>query len=185
MKAMLFIFEGYCEFEIAPAISILRDTYTIETISLEHGPCRSEAGLMTLPDLLIEEADPAAYDVLIIPGGDLRPIVEAEKLFDWVAGFSGRGKLVAAICSGGYVLAKAGLLENVPYTVTLSKEQREFLGCFNEEEYCYQPVVVHDNILTAQGHAYVEFALQLARMAGSVSDEKSAFYSGRQNVMME
>jgi 4-methyl-5(b-hydroxyethyl)-thiazole monophosphate biosynthesis len=45
---------------------------------------------------------------------------------------------VAAICSGAYVLARAGVLKDNLYTVTLNKDQRDFLGCFNEDNYTYE-----------------------------------------------
>ncbi len=184
-NALLFVFEGFCEFEIAIAISMLRKTHHLFTVSLENIPAKSEAGLTILPDLTIERITPDDYDVLIIPGGDLLPIAEAEELFEWVRKFANQGKVIAAICSGVYVLAKAGVLKDASYTVTLSKEQRNFLGCFNEEKYDYKPLVSYKNILTAQGHAYVDFGIQLNKMVRDVSKEAIDFYKGKGNIHME
>ncbi|QED46612.1 DJ-1/PfpI family protein [Cytobacillus dafuensis] len=184
-KALLLLFEGYCEFEIATAISMLRDTHDLYTMALEKSPCKSEAGLNTIPDLTIKEALHSEYDVLIIPGGDLRPIAYANELFEWVRSFADLGKVIGAICSGVYVLAKAGVLKDIPYTVTLSKEQRKFLSCFDEEKYCYEPLVREKSILTAQGHAYVDFGIQLNKMIRDVSDESIDFYRGKRNHYME
>ncbi|MGE8205635.1 DJ-1/PfpI family protein [Heyndrickxia sp. NPDC080065] len=184
-KALLFIFNGYCEFEISAAISMLRETHDLYTISLQKNLCKSEAGLTTVPDLIINEADPNDFDVLIIPGGDLQPIAEAKELFDWVKNFAEQGKVTAAICSGAYVLAQAEVLKGIPYTVTLSKEQRNFLRCFDEETYIYQPLVRYKNILTAQGHAYVDFGIHLNKMVREVKKETIDFYSGERNIYME
>ncbi|WP_139070076.1 hypothetical protein [Bacillus sp. FJAT-27225] len=82
-------------------------------------------------------------------------------------------------------MAKADVLHDVPYTVTLSKEQRDFLGCFDEEHYCYKPFVLYNNILTAQGHAYVDFVIQLNQMIGEVAPESIDFYKGKRNNLME
>jgi protein deglycase len=184
-KALLLIFEGYCEFEISTAISLLRNTHELFTVGLDNKPCKSEAGLTTIPDLTINEAFVDEYDLLIIPGGDLQPIAEAQELFVWVEKFANQGKVTAAICSGVYVLAKANLLKDIPFTVTLTKEQRGHLGCFQEENFHYQPIVVYDNILTAQGHAYVDFGIEINKMVRKVSGEAIDFYIGKRNVFME
>ncbi|WP_077247673.1 DJ-1/PfpI family protein [Bacillus sp. FJAT-27225] len=66
-------------------------------MSIENTPCISEAGLTVVPDLTIREVSNDDYDVLIIPGGDLKPIAQKEELFSWVKNFVGEGKIAAAI----------------------------------------------------------------------------------------
>ena len=63
------------------------------------------------------------------------------------------------------MLLKAGVLDSVPYTVAFTEEQRGFLG-FPETGFVNQPVVDAGNILTAQGHAFVDFGLRLAGKLG-------------------
>ncbi|CAG9622463.1 DJ-1/PfpI family protein [Sutcliffiella rhizosphaerae] len=184
-KALLFIFEGYCEFEIATAISMLRDTHSIKTCALENRIYTSEAGLRTEPDFILEEVNAMEYDLIIIPGGDLAPIANAQELFHLVESFAKIGKIVAAICSGPFVLAKAGLLKEATYTATLSKEQRKFLGGFNEDSYIYSNVVTAGNIVTAQGHAFVEFGIEVNKLMREVSKDSITFYSGEGNRLME
>ncbi|MED4019221.1 MULTISPECIES: DJ-1/PfpI family protein [Sutcliffiella] len=184
-KALLFLFDGYCEFEITPAISMLRGTHEITTFAMDKAPKLSEAGLLTLPSLTVSDIKIVDYEALIIPGGDLKPIAEAEEFFQLVEAFHMAGKVVSAICSGVFVLAKAGILQDVPYTVTLAKYQREFLGVFPEEYFVYKPIVASGNILTAQGHAYVQFGIELNKMLRTVNDETIDFYNGKRNVMME
>lgn len=184
-KALLFLFDGYCEFEITPAISMLRGTHEIITFAMDKTPKLSEAGLLTLPTLSVREIKIVDYEALIIPGGDLKPIAKAEELFQLVNDFHQAGKTVSAICSGVFVLAKAGVLQHVLYTVTLAKYQRDFLGGFPEQNFVYKPVVASGNILTAQGHAYVQFGIELNKMLREVSDDTIDFYDGKRNVIME
>jgi protein deglycase len=184
-KALLFIFDGYCEFEIASAISILRGTHELRTFSIVNSPCKSEAGITTIPDLIISEVNPLDYDVLIIPGGDLEPVANGEELFLLVKKFADLGKIIAAICSGVYIFAKAGVLKGRSFTVSLTKEQRDFLGCFQEENFQYKPVIISDNIVTAQGHAYVEFGIELAKKLTNVEERVVNFYRGFENSYME
>ncbi|PKG27070.1 glutamine amidotransferase [Cytobacillus horneckiae] len=185
-RALLLVFEGYCEFEIAPAISMISNRYELFTISNNREAVRSEAGLLTVPTITFSEANVEDYELLIIPGGDMLPIVNDEKYYQWVHDFCGKKRVIAAICSGPYVLARSNLLESIPYTVTLSKEQRKFLGVFKEAYFTYEPIVRSSPyILTAQGHAYVEFAIELNKMINNVSEAAVDFYRGNKNHFME
>ncbi|WP_409300829.1 DJ-1/PfpI family protein [Peribacillus sp. SCS-155] len=184
-KALLFIYEGFAEYEISAAISMLRDSHTVVTISVDKGAVVSEAGLTIIPDLTLNEAVLEDFELLIVPGGNLLPIENKPELYEWVRVFVSQSKAAAAICSGAYVLARAGLLEGIPYTVSLTKNQRNFLGFFQEENYQYNSVVRYGNILTAQGHAYVDFAIELKKMVSDASAEAVDFYRGTRNKMME
>ncbi|WP_227396240.1 DJ-1/PfpI family protein [Jeotgalibacillus aurantiacus] len=184
-KMLLFLFEGYCEFEVTVAISMIRNEVEVVTVASDRLPIRSEAGLVTIPDLSLNEVAHREYEGIIIPGGDLKPVVDMQSIYDLTADLYTNNKIVASICSGVYIPAKAGVLKGQTYTVTLSGEQRDFLGSFEETGFVYEPVVQTGNLLTAQGHAYAEFAVTLAEMLGVSSENKAAFYSGKRNVMME
>ena len=76
---------------------------------------------------------------------------DAEGLFSHPS-VSRTRKLVAAICAGPYALAKAGLFKENSYTVTMDYRK---LDCFPVENFVYEEVVEHSNIITAQGmHLY-------------------------------
>jgi 4-methyl-5(b-hydroxyethyl)-thiazole monophosphate biosynthesis len=113
-------------------------------------------------------------------------VKDSESLFSFVNDLYSQGKLLAAICSGPYVLARSGLLEKREYTVTLTKEQREFIGCFNESAFRYATIVEDDYVVTAQGHAYIDFGLCLGKRLGAIkSSAVQSFYKGKSNPMME
>lgn len=69
-------------------------------------------------DEAVKNADPAAYDLLVLPGGTTNP----DKLrldtdaVDFVRGFVAAGKPVAAICHGPWTLVEAGALEGKTLT---------------------------------------------------------------------
>ena len=185
-KAALLIFPTFSEFEVSVAISLLRSSHDLFTIALDGETVTSEAGLRVAPHLSIGQADPDDYDALLIPGGDMVHLKDAESVFEFVKRMAERRKLLAAICSGPYVLARAGVLSSQPYTVSLTNEQRDFLGCFDEDLYQYEDVVEAGTILTAQGHAYVEFGLRVAQnLCPDLSAEARRFYSGLGNALME
>ncbi|HEY9329427.1 MAG TPA: type 1 glutamine amidotransferase domain-containing protein [Streptomyces sp.] len=69
-----------------------------------------EPGRPLDPDLTLDDVDPAAYDLLLVPGGTLnadtlRTQSSADRI---VRAFTGSGRPVAAICHGPWVLVEAG-----------------------------------------------------------------------------
>ncbi len=182
----LLLFPGFAEFEVMVAASLLRDSHDLVTLALTEEAVTSEAGLIFSPHKPLEDVDPAELDALIIPGGDMVHLKDTEPLFSFVGDLYKRGALLAAICSGPYVLARAGVFARRPYTVTFTKEQRDFLGCFGEAGFRYRPVLADGNVITAQGHAFAAFGLAVARhLCGDLSEDTTAFYEGRADAFME
>ncbi|MEH7225581.1 DJ-1/PfpI family protein [Bacillus sp. JJ1566] len=184
---LLAIYDTFSEFEITVATAMLRGTYQVVTVANSLKTITGESGLQFMPHLMFQQVDLTEYGGIIIPGGDLINVKDTEELFQLTKDFYQQNKLTAAICSGSYVLARAGVLENKPYTVTLHQEQRNFLGCFEEENFRYEPVVKTDNVITAQGHAYVDFALAVAEHLGALNHPEFTreFYKGQRNRLME
>lgn len=182
----LLLFPTFSEFEVTVALSLVPSTYEVVTLALDGGTLRSEAGLLCQPHKKLSDLEPADLGVLIIPGGDMESLMDAEPLFALVRELHAQGKLLAAICSGPYVLARAGVLTGLPYTVTHSREVRDFLGCYDEAAFRYEPVVTSGNVITAQGHAFVPFGLAVAKYINpDLSADAYAFYEGRGNAAME
>jgi heme-degrading monooxygenase HmoA len=57
-----------------------------------------------------------AYDVLIVPGGDTSAVEEDERVLDWVRRAARRADTTVSICTGAFVLARAGVLDHRPVT---------------------------------------------------------------------
>ncbi|MEH7380913.1 DJ-1/PfpI family protein [Bacillus sp. JJ1533] len=186
-KILLAIYDSFSEFEITVATAMLRGTYQIVTVADSLKTITGESGLQFVPHLMYQQVDPKEYEAILIPGGDLINIKDTEELFQLTNILYQQNKLTAAICSGTYVLARAGVLGDKPYTVTLHQEQRNFLGCFEEEKFRYEPVVKSGTIITAQGHAYVEFALAVTEQLGVLNHPEFTreFYKGQRNRLME
>lgn len=182
----LLLFPSFSEFEITVALSLVPSACEVVTLALDESTVRSEAGLLCQPQRKLSDLEPADLGVLIIPGGDMEPLRDAEPLFAFVSELHEQGKLLAAICSGPYVLARAGVLAGLPYTVTHSKEIRDFLGCYDEETFRYEPVVTAGNVITAQGHAFVAFGLAVGEhLNPDLSADAYTFYEGRGDPAME
>jgi protease I len=69
-------------------------------------------------DQAVKDADPAAYDLLVLPGGTTNPDqlrLDADAV-DFVRRFVATGKPVAAICHGPWTLVEAGVVEGKTLT---------------------------------------------------------------------
>lgn len=83
------------------------------TYTGKHGyPCRADAALADM-----EARD---FDGLIIPGGFMPDTLRRQRqLLDLVRDFDSAGKLIAAICHGGWIPISAGVYRGVKVTGSL------------------------------------------------------------------
>lgn len=88
-----------------------------DIISPEKGTVRGwqhvEWGDLFDVDIPLEEADPAGYDALLLPGGVMNPdkLRLNETAVRFVKAFFASGKPVAAICHGPWTLIEAGAVK--------------------------------------------------------------------------
>nr|WSW70854.1 type 1 glutamine amidotransferase [Streptomyces sp. NBC_00995] len=111
----------------------------VETLVGDKDPGRT-----VQPDLTLDDADPSAYDLLLVPGGTLnadtlRTQSSANRI---VRAFTAAGRPVAAICHGPWVLVEAGAVEGKRLTsyASLRTDIRNAGG-----EWTDQPVVTDDS----------------------------------------
>lgn len=72
-------------------------------------PVRARAGLQVLPDFTC--AAHPAIDVFIVPGGVVDDELVAPGVARWIADVHAQALLTATVCTGAFLLAKAGVLE--------------------------------------------------------------------------
>ncbi|MFD9410069.1 GlxA family transcriptional regulator [Streptomyces sp. NPDC059989] len=87
-----------------------RAGYEIRTVSLGGAPVRTNSGLTLLPDGELESARPGAGTTLLVPGGhytaDFSP-----RIVEWLRAHGSRAERLVSVCTGGLLLAEAGLLD--------------------------------------------------------------------------
>ncbi|CAM4366329.1 4-methyl-5(B-hydroxyethyl)-thiazole monophosphate biosynthesis protein [Bacillus manliponensis] len=181
-KILMLVYPSFAEFEITVATSVLRNDYVVDTVGLTKDIVKSETGLQVKPHYELSDICVDDYEGMIIPGGDVVHLKDSEGLCELVRQLYKKEKLIAAICAGPFVFANAGVLNQHPYTVTLNYRE---LDCFSKEHFVYEDIVQHKNIITAQGHAFVEFGLVIADYFGVNAEHKCNFYRGKRNIVME
>ncbi|PEW65855.1 glutamine amidotransferase [Bacillus cereus] len=181
-KILLFVYSTFAEFEITVATALLKNKYEIITAGLTKELVISETGLQVQPHIEVSEVRVDEYEGILIPGGEEGQLEDAKPLFSIIRQFHEQEKLVAAICAGPYALAKAGLFKGISYTATIDYQK---FDCFSVENFVYEEVVKHSNIITAQGHAFVPFGIVIASYFGVADEHNTDFYCGKGNVVME
>ncbi len=91
-------------------LGMLDEDFAIRLVSEQAREVASTQG----PRSVIDDhfADECAYDILMVPGGaGTRREVGNKPLLDWLTRTAARAEIVASICTGSALLAKAGLLD--------------------------------------------------------------------------
>ncbi len=128
-------------------------------VATEPGMKRSDTGRLGLSaDASIDDIpDP---DVLVIPGGEgNRPLLEDERVLDWVRAAHEGTTWTTSVCTGSLVLGAAGVLEGK--RATSHWVYRDSLRDYGAEPVA-ERVVVDGKIMTAAGvSAGIDMALHL------------------------
>ena len=161
-----YIYPDFADFEVTILVHRLRNAggYKVVTLAETEEPVMSQSGLRYLPDKRISQADAHEAAGLIIPGG---PICnEQNAIVPLVQQMDKQEKLLAAICFGPQFLGRAGVLDRHTYTTSCSEETiRQLNVCdpFPRCNFRSARVWQDGHVITAPGHAPVDFAAQICR----------------------
>ena len=110
--------DGFEKVELIIPLRALKTTgATVDVVSLRRGRIRGVNLHMPASrvrvDKTVDQADPADYDGLLVPGGFINPdlLRQSAPAREFVRAFAARGKPIATLCHGPWVLASAGLVD--------------------------------------------------------------------------
>ncbi|KUP05751.1 thiJ/PfpI family protein [Bacillus coahuilensis p1.1.43] len=170
MKALFFLYDGYVEWEISTLSYLLHVTNVeIETTALTSEVVHSGQFRVKV-DQLIEECQIEDYSILIIPGGNPEPLVNNEKLIKLIQDFDSQNKWIAAICGAPTLLGASDVIRDREYTTSMNIA--DFPTYFNPTFKSKADVTVSENLITAEGNAYVEFAVAVGKQLGIFKDRE-------------
>lgn len=131
-------------------------------VAKEAGTKRTDTGALGVSaDLSLDElADP---DIVLVPGGEgNRPLLEDERVLDWLRGAHETSTWTTSVCTGSLVLAAAGILEGKRATSHWAYRDELRRG---GAEPVAERVVVDGKVVTAAGvSAGIDMALTLAAL---------------------
>lgn len=83
--------------------------FRVFTVAEHKTPIRSRAGLTVTPDFGFGEHPP--IDILVIPGGVVDAELAKPGVIEWIKLQAKSAQLTASVCTGAFLLGKAGLLK--------------------------------------------------------------------------
>ena len=140
-------------------------------------PITTMGGMRVLPDMLLDDLDPAASDLLILPGATLWDSGGGESFASTAGRFLDAGVPVAAICGATAGLARAGLLDQRDHT-SAAPEYLTATGYAGGERYLDQRAVVDGDLITAGPQSPVQFARATLGRLGLMSEPALEAYEG-------
>jgi transcriptional regulator GlxA family with amidase domain len=124
--------------------------YSVEVVTARPGPLPTSS-VAIYPDRTIEQCK-GPIDTLVVAGGrGVQAAVEDEQLVDWIRSAARRSRRVTSVCTGAFLLAKAGLLDGRRAT-THWASCALLAARFPEIEVDAAPIFVRDgNVTTSAG----------------------------------
>lgn len=165
------LYPGCIYFEVALAVGILSRDYRIVLLSPEGGDFTSSEGPCFARTESFSSYDISRCRAILVPGGDAASVVNNEALDVLIQSCVKKGDVVlAAICGGPLILAKAGVLRGCRISHGFEVEQLGFLEQFFRGVELTSESLINDGpFLTAQAPFHIDFAVELAERLGVVS----------------
>lgn len=135
----------------------------ITTVSNRIGKALGVRGGDAKVDLLLEDLNPADFDVIIFIGGSgCLKNLDNENSYKIIREIVSQNKILASICISPVILAKAGVLKGKKATVWNSVLDKSAIKILKENGAIYEanPVVLDGKIITANGPAAAEEFVQ-------------------------
>jgi transcriptional regulator GlxA family with amidase domain len=127
------VFDGVEELDFVGPWEVLASTSRISppgcrvySVAASLETVRGAHGLRVLPDFTFQDAEP--LDVLIVPGGPGVSAADRQPVVEFVRAASETAQSVASVCTGAFILERAGLLRGRRATTHFSAMDR-LAGC--------------------------------------------------------
>lgn len=181
--AHLALYDALAESEVGHLLVELRTgrftgtPWDVVTVAESREPVTTMGGLRVLPEALLDELDPAASNLLILPGAAMWDTGGGHAFAAAAARFLVAGVPVAAICGATAGLARAGLLDERAHT-SAAPEYLLATGYAGGARYVDERAVVDGDLITAGPQSPVQFARATLGRLGLASEGTLEAYEG-------
>lgn len=153
-----------------------KPVFNVFTVGLTSDPVISQGFLKMSPTYSISNCPQP--DVLIIPGGGTQPLTGNSEFMAWVKKASNNTEMIITVCTGAFVAAKAGLLDDLEATTWHGAVDALRREAKDTKVHADRRFVDNGDIITTAGvSAGIDGALQaLAHLAGPDIAAKTARY---------
>jgi putative intracellular protease/amidase len=179
--AHLALYDGAAEMEVGHLIAELHTgrftgtSFDLVTVAESRETIRSMGGVRMVPDMLLADLDPAASDLLVMPGAEMWDAGGGEAFAAAAERFLDAGVAVAAICGATTGLARAGLLDERNHTSN-SADYLAKTGYAGGHRYVDERAVIDGDLITAGPQSPVQFARAAMERLGLASERTLKAY---------
>lgn len=176
LRVAVLLFEGVEEIDYAGPIQVFGASGAkVFTVGQTKAQVESVWGLKVVPDYDFTDAPEA--DILVVPGGGVKDAWKNPVLLAWIKQRGVQVKTVMAVCSGAFILGKAGMLDGIESTTT-SSLRPQLAAMFPATRLREQRFVDTGKIMTTAGlSAGIDGALHLIeRQSGKQQAQAVAEY---------
>lgn len=176
-KTLALFYPGCIEFEVMLACELLAKVFPVEVATPGGKVHTGSTGMNFQAQHSYADVKVDNYQCILVPGGDPYDIMDNKDIDQILVNADQKGKLIGAICAGPLLLAKANLLQNRRFTHGYGNWHGDFLAKFWQGAiFTDEQVVIDGNIVTAKPEAHIDFAIELAKLAGAFENESRAEY---------
>lgn len=166
MKSLVPLADGVEEMEAVIILDVLRRAgWEVTAVALAGREITGSRGVRLLADVAWPDVDPAAFNLIALPGGmaGVEAFLTFTPLLEAIRSFAAAGKPLAALCAAPLVLQAAGVLDGRAATAHPAVFDRLTSACRRTDR-----VVTDGVIITSRGPGTAfEFALALVRQFDS------------------
>lgn len=146
---------------------MLPPVFNVFAIAENLDPVRARAGLNFVPDFQL--GTHPSLDVLIVPGGVVTVEMEKPQVQNWIFNTAGSTAITASVCTGAFLLAKAGVLTTQKVT-THWEDQQDLKNMFPNLDVVNNVRWVDEGaIVTSAGiSAGIDMSLHLVARLGGI-----------------
>lgn len=111
-------------FSAASSIGALRGqpAFRVYTVAVSTAPITSQRFLKVIPDYALEDAPPP--DLIVLPGGSSNALTDSAPFMSWVHKAIASAEISMSVCTGAFVLSKAGALDGKTATTWFGATQK-------------------------------------------------------------
>ena len=173
-QVLVLLYPGCITFEVALAAELLSEKFQIVTASPDGENLPETNGLPVTVQLKYADVDLSLCKAILVPGGNPKSISENKEIDRILVEANKMNLLIAGICAGPSILAKAGILKGKKIAHGYGPKQLEFLKpIFEDVNLTDQLYVIDGNFITAKPEAHIDFAVEIACKLNVVDASKS------------
>jgi putative intracellular protease/amidase len=186
MRTLCLLYPGTIEFEVMLACELVHKTFPVEIATPDGSDHQGSNGMIIKAHHSYDDVQIEDYKLVLVPGGNPDSVVELRSLRELLQKSYHHGCIIGAICAGPVLLERAGLLKGRRIAHGYKDRQMTFFkkqGVFADTVLTDEAIIVDGTIVTAKPNAFIDFAVEVARLSGAVEESRSEalkrYYRGK------